>query len=698
MKTKWTKRLLSGFLSLMMLVCLIPTSAMAEGTGEPITIEYFTKGPNFQNLTNRLFLKNCEVKNDQTSIEPGDMLTINMPSQTTYNEADPAVIDDVLCYGPFLFRYVQICCTQKNGTVDKQYVSFDGTNTVYVPGGAEVTRIPKGSQTYDVSNIPENTTHIDVNYVWGLTQTFSDNEVSNVICEVNRTIEQNSIKKEAVKNEENIDVYNVIGTDKLTLTYNASMNMENLQSNIAGAGSWDVLKNNKEKICDSTVVDLHFKFDKQIDVTKVDLREADLVSDMFTELYNVGSNTEWWDIDTENNELILHCRWDSEKAKADMDGLDPMIYLNNVKIQLPFDWKEKDSIEIHNEGYVDGYVVAKPTTYYFGKINGGKAEDTFILKLQDKISEPGLDKTIVTGYEDDGTPIEVDAYTAAAGENVTFRLNSNIPEEWGEDVIEYSYTEEGTVGHAKENGYTLVFHDVMDSNFTPTGYYFVYLGNSVQPIADKYYIVNSEPGDDCTFEVSVDLAAMYNDGVIKESDFGVTTISVSYNATLNENTVAGDYHNTAHVSYPGGHSEPDDVVVDTYQIEIFKHDQTTHAPLADAEFQLYQKDAEENVIETSKVTLTSGSDGIALTKGLKAGTYYLKETKAPEGYVCSDAEVTIVIPDQIDESTNIAHIEFANSLIPHTGGMGTTLFSIVGGVLIAMAGTVFVISRRKRRA
>ena len=147
----------------------------------------------------------------------------------------------------FFIRYVQICCTQKNGTVDKQYVSFDGTNTVYVPGGAEVTRIPKGSQTYDVSNIPENTTHIDVNYVWGLTQTFSDNEVSNVICEVNRTIEQNSIKKEAVKNEENIDVYNVIGTDKLTLTYNASMNMENLQSNIAGAGSWDVLKNTKRK-------------------------------------------------------------------------------------------------------------------------------------------------------------------------------------------------------------------------------------------------------------------------------------------------------------------------------------------------------------------------------------------------------------------------------------------------------------------
>ena len=75
----------------------------------------------------------------------------------------------------------------------------------------------------------------------------------------------------------------------------------------------------------------------------------------------------------------------------------------------------------------------------------------------------------------------------------------------------------------------------------------------------------------------------------------------------------------------------------------------------------------------------------------------MTETKAPEGYVCSETPLDIKIPT--DAGTGfVVNVSFANSLIPHTGGMGTTLFSIVGGALIVMAGTIFVISRRKRRA
>ena len=44
----------------------------------------------------------------------------------------------------------------------------------------------------------------------------------------------------------------------------------------------------------------------------------------------------------------------------------------------------------------------------------------------------------------------------------------------------------------------------------------------------------------------------------------------------------------------------------------------------------------------------------------------------------------------------MVNVNFANSQIPHTGGMGTTMFSIVGGALIATAGVIFVISRKKR--
>ena len=81
---------------------------------------------------------------------------------------------------------------------------------------------------------------------------------------------------------------------------------------------------------------------------------------------------------------------------------------------------------------------------------------------------------------------------------------------------------------------------------------------------------------------------------------------------------------------------------------------------------------------------------------MDAGTYYLVETEAPTGYVKSDTPLEIVITEDVSGNTHLVNVNFANSLIPHTGGMGTTLFSIVGGALIATAGVIFVISRKKR--
>ena len=96
------------------------------------------------------------------------------------------------------------------------------------------------------------------------------------------------------------------------------------------------------------------------------------------------------------------------------------------------------------------------------------------------------------------------------------------------------------------------------------------------------------------------------------------------------------------------------------------------------------------------VELTSGADGHILIDGLDAGVYYLKETKAPEGYVCSEEELTITIPDQADGS-NLVSVKFANSPVPHTGGMGTMLFTASGMALLAMAGAVMVIPHSSRK-
>ena len=119
--------------------------------------------------------------------------------------------------------------------------------------------------------------------------------------------------------------------------------------------------------------------------------------------------------------------------------------------------------------------------------------------------------------------------------------------------------------------------------------------------------------------------------------------------------------------------------------------------LEGAEFELYQKDTEGNVLEDSKQTLTSDANGKILVDGLDAGTYYLKEIKAPDGYVCSTAELTIVIPDDADETFTV-DVSFANSQIPHTGGTGTLMFTIGGIALMGTAGLLLVVSRKKRKA
>lgn len=142
----------------------------------------------------------------------------------------------------------------------------------------------------------------------------------------------------------------------------------------------------------------------------------------------------------------------------------------------------------------------------------------------------------------------------------------------------------------------------------------------------------------------------------------------------------------------------DIVYVNTYAIDIFKYDQAEPTKgLEGAKFELYQKDTGGNVIEASKKTLTSGADGKILVDGLDAGTYYLKETKAPDGYVCSTAELEIVIPEKAGVNKTVG-VSFANSQIPHTGGTGTLMFTIGGIALMGTAGLLLVVSRKKRKA
>ena len=327
------------------------------------------------------------------------------------------------------------------------------------------------------------------------------------------------------------------------------------------------------------------------------------------------------------------------------------------------------------------------------------------LEPKDKVSYPGLDKKV--GDNDEKmNDVDVDA---AAGQKVSFQLTSNVPT----DLLNYLNPEAVTppfidgekpgtaekVEIADRGEYVLTFHDKLNEKLINPENYVVKIGD-IELTTEQYKVLT--PTDGCSFEISLDLVELYEEeaGVITDDDIkNATLITVTYDATLSEEAKAGRYENTAWVTAPKDWTTSKDIVyVNTYAIDIFKYDQAEPKKgLEGAEFELYQKDAENNVLEDSKKTLTSGADGKILVDGLDAGTYYLKETKAPDGYVCSTAELEIVIPEKAGVNKTVG-VSFANSQIPHTGGTGTLMFTIGGIALMGTAGLLLVVSRKKRKA
>lgn len=306
-----------------------------------------------------------------------------------------------------------------------------------------------------------------------------------------------------------------------------------------------------------------------------------------------------------------------------------------------------------------------------------------------KTDYPSLDKTIITP---DGNKSDHD--DVAAGDTVHFQLESNVPN----DIINYMMPEEpddpsiaGTnalVPVEERGSYPLTFHDDLNQMFVNPTNFVVKIGDEV--LSEDLYTLRMTPGDSCDFEIALDLIKLYDMGYITDQNIEeATPITVEYDATLSTNATAGTYENTAWVTYPGDESEKDIVQVDTYALDIYKYDQANpDEGLAGAEFTLTGSDG-------TTYTATTGTDGHARIEGLDAGTYTLTETKAPEGYVKSDTPLTIEIPE--DTSANVVSVQFANSEIPHTGGMGTTLFTIGGAAIIVGAGIVFVVTRKRKK-
>ena len=269
-----------------------------------------------------------------------------------------------------------------------------------------------------------------------------------------------------------------------------------------------------------------------------------------------------------------------------------------------------------------------------------------------------------------------------------------------------------------------VFHDTMSAGLTYTGVTGITL-NGTAVDASNYTVVTEGLNDGCTFEVR--FTQTFCD-TLKAKD----EIVISYTATLNENAViAGDGNpNTSKVSYGDSsntkYTPESQTKTYTWDLDILKYANGDESKvLENAQFVLLNS-AKTKVatIVSGKITgwvdvpaagqdgtitwpantvLTTGANGKIEIDGLDADTYYLREVKAPDGYnkLADDIQVTITGATTDEGTGALTYTTFVAKVnnqsgteLPSTGGIGTTIFYVLGAVLVVGAGVVLVTKKR----
>lgn len=391
----------------------------------------------------------------------------------------------------------------------------------------------------------------------------------------------------------------------------------------------------------------------------------------------------------------------------------------------------------------DGYYFVKDQN---GSVGEGEAYTKYILKVvqnltvKSKSVAPTVDKQVwdEDGDQDLNAKVDEEGKKDNWGETADhdineifeFKLIATLPAE--EDYDEY-------------DSYKVVFTDTMSKGITFDDMVSVKINETVIENYSKSDITTDEETGEQTFTITIENVKSYDVNLTNGA-----TIEVIYEAHLNEFAVIGnddrnlnkvylEYSNNPNTTPDDFGKTPEDTVwVFTYEVDVTKVDgKDNSVKLENAEFTLQNGDDEYVVIDsttgkvkgwsTTKVLPTEGStltsvlisdaNGLFKIIGLDHGTYTLTETKAPAGYNLLQDPIEIVLTathreidknnaetyvikmneeqqTKVDPSIDLTVENNSGATLPETGGIGTTLFYVFGGLLFAGAAVLLITKKR----
>ena len=353
---------------------------------------------------------------------------------------------------------------------------------------------------------------------------------------------------------------------------------------------------------------------------------------------------------------------------------------------------DDDGLEFTNLGY--GYFLLDSSTGALCALDTSTPE----VDIEEKNGVPTVDKEVLEGE--------------SWGSTNDAELN---------DVVSFR-----TTITAQAGAQNYVLHDKMTEGLTLSADSIVVTsGDTTLTAGTDYTVTTDSLSDGCSFEIK--FADSYLNTITAES-----SIVVTYSAKINQNAIvaSGTNDNETWLDYgDSSTTEHDTTNTYIYKFDIVKYTGSVDSPtyLAGATFSLYRDEAATDLISLVKTgdneyrlavdsdvssdiitEVTTDSTGKITINGLDEDSYYLVETAAPSGYTKLTSPITVKITkadssadgkrtiyQDGETATQIMVLNNTGSLLPSTGGIGTTLFYIIGGILVVAACAFFIFKRKR---